>query len=64
MRGYCDISHSVLAIWVAWYKFVGINLAISIASCMAAGITSMIWTRREMLTAMRPSEGEPWQKNR
>ena len=40
-----------VAIWVAWYKFVRVNSAIRMTPCMASGITTSIWTMRELLEA-------------
>jgi len=40
-----------VAIWVAWYNFVRVNTAVRMTPCMAAGITSTIWTMRDLLTA-------------
>jgi transposase-like protein/IS1 family transposase len=37
------------ALWVAWYNFVRVNSAIRQTPCMAAGITSTIWTMRDLL---------------
>jgi IS1 family transposase len=39
------------ALWVAWYNFVRVNSAVRVTPCMAAGITSSIWTMRDLLTA-------------
>jgi hypothetical protein len=33
-----------VALWVAWYNFVGVSTAVRMTACMAAGITSRIWT--------------------
>ena len=40
-----------VALWVAWYNFVRVNTSVRITPCMAAGITSTIWTMRELLEA-------------
>jgi IS1 family transposase len=37
------------ALWVAWYNFVRVNTAVRTTPCMAAGITSTIWTMRDLL---------------
>ena len=40
-----------VALWVAWYNFVRVNTSVRITPCMAAEITSTIWTMRELLEA-------------
>jgi IS1 family transposase len=40
-----------VTLWVAWYNFVRVNTAIRMTPCMAAGITSTIWTMRDLLVA-------------
>jgi hypothetical protein len=40
-----------VALWGAWYNFVRVNTSVRITPCMAAGITSTIWTMRELLEA-------------
>jgi hypothetical protein len=40
-----------VALWAAWYNFVRVNTSVRITPCMAAGITSTIWTMRELLEA-------------
>ena len=37
------------ALWVTWYNFVRVNTAVRMTPCMAAGITSTIWTIRDLL---------------
>jgi transposase-like protein/IS1 family transposase len=40
-----------VSLWVAWYNFVRVNTAIRMTPCMAAGVTSTIWTMRDLLLA-------------
>ena len=38
------------ALWVAWYNFVRVNAAVRMTPAMAAGLTSSIWSMRELLS--------------
>lgn len=40
---------AAFSLWVAWYNFVRVNSAVRMTPCMAAGITSTIWTMRDLL---------------
>ena len=40
-----------VALWVAWYNFGRMNTAVRMTPCMAAGITSTIWTMRNLLAS-------------
>jgi hypothetical protein len=40
-----------VALWVAWYNFVRVNTSVRMTPCMAAGITSTIWTMRDLLAS-------------
>jgi IS1 family transposase len=39
-----------VALWVAWYNFVRVNTAVRMTSAMASGLTSTVWTMRELLS--------------
>jgi len=40
---------AAFSLWVAWYNFVRVNTAVRTTPCMAAGITSTIWTMKDLL---------------
>jgi hypothetical protein len=37
------------ALWVAWYNFVSVNTAVRMTPAMTSGLTSTIWTMRNLL---------------
>ena len=41
-----------VALWVAWYNFVRINLVVRMTPAMAAGLTGTIWTMVDLLLAI------------
>ena len=50
-RGKLANHKACVALWVAWYNFVRVNTSVRITPCMAAEITSAIWTMQELLEA-------------
>jgi transposase-like protein/IS1 family transposase len=44
-----DNHKACFALWVAWYNFVRINSAVRMTPAMASGISTTIWTMRDLL---------------
>lgn len=44
-------QHAALALWYAYYNFCRIHRSLRVTPAMEAGITSHIWTLKELLTA-------------
>ena len=40
------------ALWVTWYNFVRVNMAVRMTPAMASGLTDSIWTMRDLLRTL------------
>lgn len=43
---------AVFALWVTWYNFCRVNTAVRMTPCMVSGLTTSIWSMRDLLRTL------------